>query len=90
MNWPAVLSGDEFALERQTLDRAFRTRSPGDAGTGSAFYDDVRQLTSSMASKLKEHLEDLDAAQYMTAKKFLQGLVCESKQAPVARSLAIK
>src|SRR5436190_2225545 len=90
LNWPAALTDDDFAAERDALDRAFRGRSPGDAGAGSAFYGDVRQLTSSMELKLKDHIQELDPAQYMAAKKFIAGVGYESQQPLVARSLAIR
>jgi hypothetical protein len=90
LHWPAALTGDEFAQERDALDRAFRNRSPGDVGPGSDFYAAVRQLTSSMESTLKAEASQLDPAQYVVAKKFLQSVSYESQQPMVVRSLALR
>jgi hypothetical protein len=88
LNWPAVLTGEEFAAEREAINVAFRGRSPGDIGPSSAFYDTVKQLGSSLEGKLKTHINDLDPVQYLTAKKFVQGLTCEANQPPVPPALA--
>jgi hypothetical protein len=90
LNWPAALTSDDFAADRDALDRAFRSRSPGDVGASSMFYSEVRQLTSSMQEKLTDHIRDLDAAQYMAAKRFLLSVSYESQQPLVARSLAAR
>jgi len=89
IEWPAVLAGTEFAVEREALDRAFRARSPGDSGAASAFYGNVRQLTDSFQAKLKNKINELDATQYMAAKNFLRSLAYESQQPLVVRALAI-
>jgi len=88
LNWPAVLTGEEFAAEREAINVAFRGRSPGDIGPSSAFYDIVKQLGSSLEGKLKTHIDELDPAQYLAAKKFVQGLTCEANQPPVPPALA--
>jgi len=90
LNWPAVLTGDEFAAERDLVNRAFKARSPGDVGPNTAFYETVKQLSSSLEAKLKTHINDLDPAQYLAAKKFLQGLSCESNQPPASPALAVR
>jgi hypothetical protein len=88
LNWPAVLTGEEFAAEREAISAAFRARSPGDVGPSSQFYNTVKQLSSSLEAKLKPHIDDLDPAQYLAAKKFLQGLTCEANQPSVPPALA--
>ena len=90
LHWPAALAGDEFAVERDALDQAFRSRSPGDVGPGTDFYAQVRQLTASMESILKANVSQLDPAQYVAAKKFIQGVAYESQQPLVARTLAAR
>jgi hypothetical protein len=89
LNWPDVLTGDEFADERAELDLAFESRSPGDAGANSAFYSQVRQLSISLQAKLKDKVQELDTAQYVAAKRFLMSLSYESLQPLVSRSLAV-
>jgi hypothetical protein len=88
LTWPAALAGGEFAAEREALDVAFGSRSLGDVDASSAFYDDVRDLTASMEAKLKLNIDDLDAAQYVIAKKFLMSLAYESQQPLFSHSLA--
>lgn len=88
--WPGALRGEQYAFERDALERAFRNRSPGDDGAGSEFYDEVRQLTAQLDQKLKARLDDLDAAQYVAAKKFLLSLAYEAQQPLVASSLALR
>ena len=68
LNWPAALVGDEFAAERDALDRIFRTRSPGDVGPSTEFYAQVRNISNSMQQKLRENIQELDAAQYVAAR----------------------
>jgi len=88
IEWPAVLAGNEFAAEREAIDQAFKGRSLGDFGAGSAFYGNIRQLTDAFQAKLKDKLGDYDAAQYMTAKNFLRSLAYEAQQPAVVRALA--
>jgi hypothetical protein len=90
LHWPAVLLADLFAPERDALERMFRNRSPGDSGADTAFYSDVKQLTTDMQLKLGDHIKELDPAQYISAKKFLQGVAVESTQPLIARTLAAR
>jgi len=90
LHWPTVLLADDFATERDALERMFYKRSPGDVGAGSEFYAEVKQLSSSMQQKLSDHVSELDPAQYVAAKKFLMGVTAESTQPVVARSLALR
>jgi hypothetical protein len=88
LSWPAALAGEDFAADREALDRAFRGRSPGDVGTDTEFYGEVKQVAAAMQETLRNHINDLDAAQYMSAKKFLMSLSYEARQSMVARTLA--
>lgn len=91
LTWPSALAVPEFAADRDGLDRLFGSRSPGDHGTDSAFYGHVRRvLTSSMEKSLKNHVNELDAAEYVAAKKFLMGLSYEAQQPLVVRALAAR
>jgi hypothetical protein len=89
LNWPAALVSEEFAADRDALDRIFRTRSPGDVGPSTEFYAQVRNITNSMQQKLRDNIQELDAAQYVAAKKFLLGVSYEASQAQMTRSLAM-
>jgi hypothetical protein len=90
LHWPSVLLADDFAPERDALERMFYKRSPGDVGAGTEFYAEVKQLSSEMQQKLSDHISELDPAQYVAAKKFLMGVTAESTQPVVARSLALR
>ncbi len=89
LNWPAALVSDEFAADRDALDRVFRMRSPGDVGPSTEFYAEVRQITNSMQQKLRGNIQELDAAQYVAAKKFLVGVSYEASQPQMVRGLAM-
>ena len=90
LSWPVALMGADFAKEREALDRMFFARSPNDSGNDSTFSSDVRQLTNSMQNTLKNHINELDAGQYVAAKKFLMGLSYESQQPMVVRAVALR
>jgi hypothetical protein len=90
LTWPAALSGDEFATEREAMDRAFGSRSLRDSGSDSAFYGEVKQLSSSMQKSLKNKVGELDSAQYVAAKKFLMSLTYEATQPMVVRTVALR
>jgi hypothetical protein len=90
LNWPAVLTGEEFAAEREALTRSFMVRSPMDAGPASAFYSNVRRIADSMDARLKEKFDDLNSAEYIAARKFITGLTMEAQQPLVVRALAAR
>jgi len=88
LSWPAVLTGDEFATEREILDAAFAARTPGDAGVASAFGSGVRQLTENMQARLQSQMASMNQMEYLAAKKFLTGLTLEAQQPLIVESLA--
>ena len=88
LSWPAVFLGDEFAVERNELDRAFMVRSPADAGAGSAFHANVKYLTSVMQAKLREKIDYMSPMEYIAARKFVDGLAYEAQQPLVVGALA--
>jgi hypothetical protein len=88
LNWPALLQGEEFAVEREALDRAYMARTPADAGAASAFHRNVWQLTQAMEARLKEKVGHTGAAEYIASKNFLQSLSYESQQPLVLRAVA--
>lgn len=90
LNWPSVLMGDEFAPEREALNRAFLVRSPLDAGAASGFYGNVSRITDSMNAKLKAKFSQLTTAEYIAAHKFITGVAAESYQPLVVSALAAR
>lgn len=89
LNWPAALTTPEFDFQREALDKAFAERSPSDFGPATAFYNHVRQMAGEMQLVLKARIDDMDPAQYMTAKNFLQSVGYEAQQPVMVRSLAM-
>jgi hypothetical protein len=90
LTWPALLNGDEFKAEREALNRAFLVRSPSDSGAATAFYAEVQQIAGSMEAKLLGKIDQVMPAEYVAAKKFINGLAYESQQPLVVRSLAAR
>jgi hypothetical protein len=88
LGWPAAFMSDEFAAEREELNRAFLARSPSDTGAGSAFHSHVRQLTSAMHDRLTTKIDQLSPVEFIAAKKFVDGLAYEAQQPLVLRALA--
>ena len=90
LNWPALLSSDEFAAERKALNRAYMARTPADAGPASAFHSNVWQLAQTMETKLKNKANEVGSAEYLASKNFLQSLAYESQQPLVVRAVAAR
>lgn len=90
LNWPAALTSGDFAAEREMLDAVFASRTPADTGAGSEFHNVVRQLTSSLQSKLQAELSTMSPMEFIAAKKFLTGLTYESQQPLAAATVAAK
>lgn len=83
INWPSALYSDDFALERDALERAFRSRSGDAFGPASEFYEVVRARTDAMDRTLQSYLGSLEPIQYMAAKNFLRSLGYEARYSPV-------
>lgn len=88
LSWPAVLTSEDFAQEREILDAAFAARTPGDTGVSSGFSSGVRQLTANMQSRLQSQMGSMSQMEYLAAKKFLAGLALEAQQPLVVEALA--
>ena len=86
--WPAVLSGEEFAAERNALDKAFAGRTARDVGVSTAFNREVRELTSEMQTKLRDRLQTMSPMEFIAAKKFLTSISFEAQQPLVSTGLA--
>jgi hypothetical protein len=88
LNWPAVLSSEDFAAERAALDKAFAGRAATDVGVSTAFHGNVRKLTAEMQTKLQSKLGTMSPVEFIAAKNFLAGVSLESQQPVVAAGLA--
>jgi hypothetical protein len=90
LNWPKILMGEEFAPEREALNRAFLVRTPLDAGATSGFYGNVHRIAESMNAKLRARFDQLTPPEYIAALKFISGVTMESYQPLVVSALAAR
>jgi hypothetical protein len=88
LNWPAVLTADDFAAERAALNQAFVGRTAQDVGVSTMFNREVRELTAAMQAKLRDRLETMSPQEYIAAKKFLTSVAYEAQQPLVVAGLA--
>ena len=88
LSWPALLLTEEFAAEREALDKAYAERTVGDTGAASSFHKHVWKLTQSLEAKLKDKATQVGSAEYLASKNFVQSLQYESQQPVVVRAVA--
>ena len=89
LHWPAALMDDEFAAERFALGAAFATRGPNDAGVGSEFHREVKDLTDRLDQKLRQEVHTMSPMEFVAAKKFVAGLQIEAHHVPAPAGLAM-
>jgi hypothetical protein len=79
IQWPEVLMTQPFAEERTQLDEALKVR----AHTGDSFAvnQQILNLTTAMLERLKGHIRDIPSGSYMEARKVLDLLGKEMRQA---------
>jgi len=76
--WPLLLRGEEFAALRAALEPPFARR----AARGVMEIEQqsqVRQVTRDMLEKLKQFVRRVNAADYTTARRFIEGLAYEAR-----------
>ncbi len=83
INWPAILQYDEFAKQREALNKLFANRDSA-AGLGSPTNRAVIASTNEMFELLKGHIDDVSANEFVQGKKFIDSLAYESQFAPGA------
>jgi len=88
--WPAVFERPEFAEERNTIDRLFKQRQPRDAGPESDFCQEVRGAADAMRDDLRGMLKELSPAQYVAARKFIDGVAREAELPPEISGVAAR
>jgi hypothetical protein len=79
IRWPHILMEERFAANRALLDAIFA--SPG-RGSGSKECYDVKIATDEMKAMLKSFIKDVPSADYLAARKLLDGLAYEARTAP--------
>ena len=83
IHWPESLHGDEFTRDRKNMEMAMQLRQSGNYGPDSSAYAAALAARNSMFTKLKEKVWEMDAGQYMAAKRFLRSLAHETRFAPM-------
>ncbi len=74
LDWPQALQLDEFASDREQLEKLFASFTE----MGALKYADqtkARQIINSMNKRLKSKIHTLPAQDYSTCKSFLQSLI---------------
>jgi len=74
IHWPDCLLGDRYAAAREEIESVFAAQKPGEVGADSLFFAKVKTATDRMAELLRAEIRQLPAAEYLAAKRFLDGL----------------
>jgi hypothetical protein len=77
--WPALLEEPRFRQERERLEALYEQRSHGSRGVGGRVYREVQLAADEMREELQEALPEVDPAEYMVAKKFIDSLAYEAR-----------
>ena len=76
--WPIILREEQYAAERQQLDKLFSDR----AATSMASFDaaqTVRSVTDQLLAALKKNIKEYRSADWIAAKKFVDSLAYEAR-----------
>lgn len=87
--WPPVFQQEAFAEERGEIDRLFTLRRQQASGLGSNFCRQVKAATADMREDLKELVDDLTPAEYLSARRFLDHVALEAEMTPRAEGVAV-
>ncbi len=79
VDWPRWLKSDEFAADRQKVEKIFAARAHK-GGLGRTDYMKAREVTDSMLAELKTQVRDTPPADYVASKQFLQSLAYAAGQ----------
>lgn len=79
MLWPVLLQSNEFAKQREYVEKAFVQRAYDGSMKGDAYLE-VQQIANDLIELLKEWITKVPSDQYMSAKRFLQSVAYEAGQ----------
>jgi hypothetical protein len=88
--WPASLQRPEYEALRVQLDELFAAQNADNSGLGSENYREIRQVADAMVAGLRARFGEMDSAEYMQAKSFLDSLAYEARFAPRNEGVAIR
>ncbi|NMC19766.1 MAG: hypothetical protein GYA33_05035 [Thermogutta sp.] len=74
IHWPDRLRSDRYAGVRNEIEAIFAAQQAGDCGAGSVFFAKVKTATDRMADLLRAEVRQMSPAEYVAAKRFLEGL----------------
>lgn len=75
IQWPAALSGEEFADGRAVVEESFAVGAPNDRSN----YGKVKAATDEMLAVLKTKIRTLETDDYIAARNFLEGVTVEAR-----------
>ncbi len=79
VDWPRWLKSDEFAADREKIEKIFSERA-NKGGLGRTDYMKARDVTDKMLADLKSQVGDAPPADYVASKQFLQSLAYAAGQ----------
>lgn len=77
--WPEVLLQDEFSDYRTLLDCLFSERKTSHNLLGSGVCCQVRNAVGKMREELRSKIREMNPAEYVAARKFLESVAYESR-----------
>ena len=79
IHWPETLQREEFMLHRLQLDTLFARRTQENSGVGSSNYREVQTASREMREELKDLVQQMSPAEYLSARKFIEALAYEAQ-----------
>ncbi|MGE0534214.1 MAG: hypothetical protein AB7O68_04520 [Pirellulales bacterium] len=74
VRWPDALQDDRFTDERLTLQTYFAAKDQLGAGVDPEIVQLANEAVLSMMAELQQEIRDLSTADYLAARKFIDGL----------------
>jgi hypothetical protein len=92
IQWPKPLQAGAYSTARQQLESLFSLRSETNTDQGAVRWQHVQELTQAMKHQLKTEIHAMSPSDYVTAKKFIEGLAddYESRSARRPEQLAAR
>ena len=72
ITWPELLQGSDYTAHRSELEQLFAQRAQTSQAAATTYK--IHAVTAELANQLREHIQDVPAKDYMSARKFLDSL----------------
>jgi hypothetical protein len=79
LNWPGLLTQDQFTADRQAMEGLFAERA-GHSHMSYQDYSQVQEIGRRMENELQKQIRDVRPDDYIRAKSFLQSLMFEAQK----------